>query len=118
MTKYRRGYVIPGIVTGVENYGIFVGFDENYSGLIHISEISNDFVKNINDVARVGETIYVKIIDVDEDNCHVKLSIRGIDYKPYKKGRQKINETELGFLPLKEHLDDWITSKLQEIEKN
>ena len=42
------GNIIKGKVTGIENYGIFVQFENNYSGLIHISEVSEDFVRDIN----------------------------------------------------------------------
>ena len=53
MSKYEKGKIITGCVTGVENYGIFVTLDEYYSGLIHISEISNNFVRNINDYVNI-----------------------------------------------------------------
>ncbi len=117
MTKYKKGKIVSGLVTGVEKYGIFVGLDEFYSGLIHISEISSGFVKDVNEFVQVGETIYAKILDVDQENCHVKLSIKDIDYRPNKKRRLKINETERGFQPLEEQLEGWIEKKLKEIEK-
>ena len=47
MSKYENGKIVVGCVTGIENYGIFVSLDEYYSGLIHISEVSNKFVKDI-----------------------------------------------------------------------
>ena len=49
MTKYKKGSIIRGTVTGIETYGVFVSCDEYYSGLIHISEISYSYVKNITD---------------------------------------------------------------------
>ena len=39
MTRYKKGDVVTGVVTGIEKYGIFVGLDDYNSGLIHISEI-------------------------------------------------------------------------------
>ena len=47
MNKYEKGNIVVGQVTGIEKYGIFIGLDEFYSGLIHISEISKGYVKNI-----------------------------------------------------------------------
>ena len=44
MSKYRKGNIVKATVTGIESYGVFVSFDEYYTGLIHISEISNNFV--------------------------------------------------------------------------
>mgnify|MGYP004460215973 CR=1 FL=1 len=119
MTKYRKGDIVTGCVTGIENYGIFIGLDEYYSGLIHISEISNSFVKNISDYVNIGETIKVKVIECDDENFHLKLSIKDIDYRFTKKKRVKIKETESGFSTLRIKLNEWILEKEQEIlEKN
>jgi predicted RNA-binding protein with RPS1 domain len=117
MTQYKVGKIVKGNITGVEKYGIFVNLDNFYSGLIHISEMSNDFVKNPNDYGEVGETIYVKILEVDENTNHLKLSIKDIDYRINNKAKKsKIKETGDGFSPLKEKLDFWIEEKLSEME--
>ena len=116
MSKYERGKIITGCVSGIENYGIFVTLDEYYSGLIHISEISSNFVRNINDYVNVGETIKAKVVDVDDENSHVKLSIKDIDYRINNRKKSKIVETNNGFLPLKLHLDSWIKDKIDEID--
>lgn len=118
MLKYKKGKIVTGCVTGIEKYGIFVGLDEFYSGLIHISEISDGFVRDINDYVNVGETIKVKILDTDDDNYHVKLSIRNIKYRISNKKRNKIVEIGSGFEPLKNHLDGWISMKIDENSKN
>jgi general stress protein 13 len=117
MSKYEKGKIITGCVTGIENYGIFVTLDEYYSGLIHISEISNNFVRNISDYVNVGETIKAKVVDIDDENCHVKLSIKDIDYRINNQKRTKIIETNEGFIPLKNNLDKWIDNKLTEINQ-
>ena len=54
MTQYKKGKIVKGNITGVEKYGIFVSLDNFYSGLIHISEISNDFVRDTKDFGMVG----------------------------------------------------------------
>jgi len=118
MSKYRKGRIVSGTVTGIEKYGIFVSLDEFYNGLIHISEVSNEFVKNIYDVVNIGEVICAKVIDVDDDIFHVKLSIRDVDYRATRRKRQKIVETPKGFQPLSDSLDMWIEKKLKEIKKN
>ena len=84
MSKYRKGKIIKGVVSGIETYGAFVKFDEYYTGLIHISEISHDFVKNITDYVNIGDTVYVEILEIDEKSTHLKLSIKNIEYKPRK----------------------------------
>ena len=116
--KYKKGKVVKGVVSGIETYGAFVTLDDLYTGLIHISEISSDFVKNISDYFNVGDTIYVEILDVDENLCHLKLSIKNINYKYHTSvKRKKIVETKLGFKTLAYKLPKWISSSLEKINK-
>lgn len=112
---YKKGNIVNGCVTGIEKYGIFVNLDDYYSGLIHISEISESFVRNVSDYVSVGETIKVKILDVDDNLFHVKLSIKNINYKINRKKRMPIVETKNGFNTLKSRLNEWITEKESEI---
>ena len=114
MTKYKKGEIIKGCVSGIEKYGAFVNLDEYYSGLIHISEISDGFVSNINNYFDIGDTIYVKVLEVDEETCHVKLSIKDIDYKNNNHNK-KIKESENGVKPLVDMLPTWIKAKMIEI---
>ena len=111
MLKYEKGKIVTGCVTGIEKYGVFIGLDEFYCGLIHISEISNNFVKNVNDYVSIGETIKVKVVETDEENYHVKLSIKDIDYRFNKREQKKVKEIGEGFLLLKENLEKWIKEK-------
>lgn len=115
MEKYKRDNVVVGSVTGIEEYGIFVGLDQDYSGLIHISEISENFVRNVNDYVTLGEKINVKILEVDEEKKLLKLSIKDIDYRTNKKKRIHIVETEQGFSTLKKMLPKWVNDKEKEI---
>ncbi len=117
MEKYRKGRILKGVVTGIESYGVFVQFD-SYTGLIHISEISDGFVRNPADYVSVGEVINTKIIDVDEELGHLKLSIKNIDYKEKRKTRRrKIHETPLGCKTLFYKLPFWIENNLKQHSK-
>ena len=118
MSKYRKYHIVKATVTGIESYGVFVSLDEYYTGLIHISEITNGFVRDINDYVKVGDIICVKILDVDNDLGHLRLSIKDIDYQIGKKRLKKIKETEHGFDTLKSKLDEWKETKLEEMKKN
>ena len=118
MNQYKKGQIVTGCVTGVEKYGIFVSLDDYYSGLIHISEISDFFVKNPNDYVHVGETIRAIVIDdSDSDSFHVKLSIKNLDYKFSKRKYKKIIETSSGFSSLHTYLPIWISKKKDEIQR-
>ena len=117
MFKYEKGKIVTGHVTGVEKYGIFVNLDEFYSGLIHISEISDGFVKDINDYVNVGETIQAKIVEVDSDTYHVKLSIKNLNYRVNRKSGTKLKETSNGFMLLESNLPKWINEKLSSADE-
>jgi len=115
MAKYKVGSIVKGQVTGIEKYGAFISLDSDYSGLIHISEVSNDFVSDIHDFLSIGEQVYCQILEIDNDNNQLKLSIKNINYKV--NNNSKVKESRLGFLPLKNHLNRWIKDKISEIKK-
>ena len=95
-----------------------VSLDDNYNGLIHISEISYGFVRNINDYLQIGDNIYAEVVNIDDENKQIKLSIKDIDYKNDGEKLKRIAETKNGFTPLKENLEPWINAKIKEITDN
>ena len=117
MSKYNIGEIVLGCVTGIEKYGVFVNLDEYYSGLIHISEVSSSFVRNIHDYVKLGETIKVKVLEEDEERHHVKLSIKDFDYRIGKKKNEKIIETATGFATLENKLEEWIDKKYTQLNQ-
>ena len=115
MSTFHEGDIVTGIVTGIEDYGIFVSFDDNQSGLVHISEISDAFVKNVSDYAKINDSLTAKVLSVDEDG-HYKLSIKELETQN-KNDRRPIEETPTAFLTLKEKLPEWVDEAYSEIEK-
>ena len=115
MEDYIVGNIVKGEVTGIESYGIFIKINDEYKGLIHISEITNNFVKDINDYVEIGEMIYAKIIYVDNENKNLRLSIKGLNYKVDNKN-QKVKESIRGFSPLQENLSRWTEETLKSFE--
>ncbi len=115
MTNYTKNQIVTGTVSGIETYGIFISLEDNYSGLVHISEISDGFVKNISDYVELNEIINVKILEVNQERNHLKLSIKNFDYRINKKNKNKISETSLGFSTLKKKLNNWIEYKKEEL---
>lgn len=90
-------------VTALTSYGVFVKVDD-YTGLIHISEISDKYVKDINSFALIGDKVKVYVLDVNEENKQLKLS-----YKRCKSGKKIIiPELEIGFKTLEDKLPEWI----------
>lgn len=112
MSQYKKDDIIKCIVSGITKYGIFVYVDAYYSGLIHISEISNRFISDINKYVKIGEEIYCQVIGIDNKKNHLMLSIKDINYK-LEPDINGINETRRGFLPLKQMLPKWIDETLK-----
>lgn len=105
MPNVKKGDSVKGKVTGIENYGIFLLMEDGYTGLIHISEISEKFVRNVADYVEVDDVIYAKVIEVDEENKRYKLTIKNYDYR---EGKSNDIVDVNGFTPLAEALPDWI----------
>ena len=70
----KEGMVLEGCVTNVTNFGAFVDIGVHQDGLIHISKLSNTFVKNPNDVVSVGDKVTVTVIGVDVDLKRIQLA--------------------------------------------
>ena len=115
MNDIKINDIIKVTVTGIQKYGAFVTISDDYDGLIHISEISNGYVKNINDYLKINDKIYAKVVGIDKENKKIKLSIKDIDYRNSGKPIDDENSIENGFQPLKDHLDTWIDDKIKEI---
>ncbi|MBO4897278.1 MAG: S1 RNA-binding domain-containing protein [Clostridia bacterium] len=69
------GKIVSGKVSGVTNFGAFIDLEDGKKGLVHISEISKDYVKDINDYVHEGQAVRVMIVSVD-DNGKIALSLR------------------------------------------
>ncbi|MFV0275344.1 MAG: S1 RNA-binding domain-containing protein [Bacilli bacterium] len=116
MSTYKLNEIVKGKVSGLENYGIFIELDNGYIGLIHISEISEKFVSNINNFVDIGEQIYVKIYDIDHDKKQVKLTIKNINYRYQSEKNDTIEQTISGFSPLFDNLEKWVNDKKIDIK--
>lgn len=115
--KYKKGNIVKGVVSGIEKYGIFVKIDDEYNGLIHISEISEKFVQDPKQFAEKDDIIHVEILDVDYEKAHMKLSIKNIEYKEKSPKRKKhIEETKHGFKTLEQQLPIWIEENLNSMK--
>ncbi|WP_047979660.1 S1 domain-containing post-transcriptional regulator GSP13 [Ornithinibacillus contaminans] len=113
--KFETGQVLTGKVTGIQPYGAFVALNDEVQGLVHISEVTHGYVKDINEHLTVGDEVSVKILSIDEEKNKISLSIRATEETPQKqaKPRQpkkavKLEENTSGFNTLKEKLEEWI----------
>ncbi|CAD2079998.1 S1 domain-containing post-transcriptional regulator Ygs [Jeotgalicoccus meleagridis] len=113
--KYRVGQFVKVKVTGIQSYGAFVKTPDNRDGLIHISEVMNDYVHDVNQYLSKGQIVKAKIVSIDEDG-KLSLSLKENEYfKNEEKKRdkrsvlEKIRETEkYGFQSIEERMPAWI----------
>ncbi len=72
----KTGMVVPGIITNITNFGAFVDIGVKQDGLVHISELANEFVRNPADVVKLHQHVTVKVLDIDVPRKRIGLSIR------------------------------------------
>ena len=76
--QLKVGEIVEGTVKSLTKFGAFVALDANTTGLVHISELSDRYVKHPLDVVSVGDTVKVKILSVDYDKQKVALTMKGV----------------------------------------
>ena len=72
----KEGMTLTGTVRNVIDFGVFVDIGVKHDGLVHISEMSNNYVKNPSDIVSVGDIVKVKVIGIDTEKQKVKLSMK------------------------------------------
>lgn len=107
----KKGEIVYGKVTNILGYGAFVSVGE-YDGLIHISEFSDNYVRNIYDYVKIGDKVKLKVLDVDEENKKLRLSYKFINKTRGVKG--DVPKFKIGFKTLKENIDKFIDAQLKE----
>lgn len=112
--NYKTGQITEGKVTGIQPYGAFVSLDSHTTGLIHISEISDGFVKDINRFVHVGETVRVKIMEYDPRANQAKLSLKAVRRTHTRNRRRPVMTRaslppmKIGFRSIARRMPEWI----------
>lgn len=120
-SSYQIDEIIVGKVIDLQTYGAFIGFPNGQKGLIHISEISDDYVKRIETYLIVGEYVRVKVLAIDPATQHLKLSIKRLIKKDELTDKAhpfwfKVPPHEIDFSPLKTMLPTWIAEQKKKLE--
>ena len=115
INDYKVGMTVYGKITGIKPYGAFVGFDNDVTGLIHISEISNRFVRNIGSFVNVGDYCLLKVIDIDKEHKQLRLSFKALSQntmKHLKKVKfEGVPNNIKGFGSLNDAMPKWIKER-------
>jgi uncharacterized protein len=69
---------LPGIITNITAFGAFVDIGVHQDGLVHISQLANQFVKDPNTVVKLNQKVKVKVIEVDVDRKRISLSMKEV----------------------------------------
>lgn len=81
ITDLREGQLLPGIVNNITNFGCFVDIGIKESGLIHVSNLSDSFVKDVNEHVHLHQQIVVKVLDVDVPRKRIQLKLHQLNSK-------------------------------------
>ena len=84
------GDIYEGTVTGVTNFGAFVALPEGKSGMVHISEVSNVYVKDINEYVKDKQIVKVKVISIDEKG-KISLSMKQVESPQERESKPREN---------------------------
>ncbi|MGZ3872724.1 MAG: Tex family protein [Mucilaginibacter sp.] len=85
----KIGMKLPGIVTNITNFGAFVDIGVHQDGLVHLSQITNRFIKDANEVLKVQQKVEVTVTDVDISRKRIALSMKENEPKPAQRERRE-----------------------------
>jgi uncharacterized protein len=85
----KIGMKLPGIVTNITNFGAFVDIGVHQDGLVHLSQITNRFIKDANEVLKVQQKVEVTVTDVDINRKRIALSMKENEPKPAERERRE-----------------------------
>lgn len=75
----HEGMVLPGIITNITNFGAFVDIGVHQDGLVHVSQMRDQFTKDPNDVVKLNQKVRVKVLEVDKERKRIQLSMKNIE---------------------------------------
>jgi len=93
-----KGSILDGIVKGITNFGAFVELPGNITGLVHISEVADAYVKDVNTYLKENDNVKVKVINIDKDG-KIGLSIKQAspNYESKKVSKKNNREPQISF---------------------
>ena len=119
--NYQVGDLVIGKVTSVKPYALFLSFGNYNKGLLHISELSDAYIRDIEKYGSVGDEMKVKILSIDETNGFLRVSFKQVpeeeQYTTHvNEARIYLDEQEKNFTPLEERLPIWIEETLKKVK--
>ena len=115
---FEIGDLVLGTVNQVRPYALFLTFDDGSRGLLHISEISDGYIRDIEQYGVIGDVIKVKVIEIDKFNGFLRVSYKQVPneekYSTHSSAvRQAPEFDKADFSSLEEKLPEWIEETLK-----
>lgn len=124
MEDLKQGMTVPGIVTNITNFGVFVDIGVKQDGLVHISQLSNTYVSDPNSVVKLQQKVMVTVLEVDVARKRISLSMKGAGtakgpggQRPAGGGQRPAAKPGGGKPAPKEETPDSFQAKLMELKK-
>lgn len=119
---FEIGQLIIGKVTKVKPFALFMEFEGGVEGLLHISEISDSYIRDIEKYGSRGDEIKVKVVAIDETNGFLRVSLKKVPtdeaYSTHNNNIRKLPDCDKNdFQPLADHLEKWINITLEKAKK-
>ena len=123
MNIYELNEIVEGTITEIRPYGAIITFPENRTGLLHIKQISDAYISNINTYLQLDAQIKVRIIEIDEHNGFLKLSLKSVPYNERiiferDKKATNINPAQTDFSAFEKALPLWIEKAIKEAQND
>ncbi len=94
LSDLKPDMILEGVITNVAAFGAFVDIGVHQDGLVHISAISNSFVKDPHTIVKAGQVVKVKVLEVDEKRKRIALTMRLTDIAPQPHGKPEPRNTQ------------------------
>lgn len=112
--------IIIGKVESVKPYALFLAFEGGQKGLLHISELSDEYIRDIEKFGTIGDELKVKVLSIDQSNNFLRVSFKKVPVEErFSSHEDKVNLTRIegDFSPLAEKLPTWISEALKKKEE-
>lgn len=117
--NYQVGEIIQGTVVRILSYGAMMIFEDGTMGLLHISEISNSYIRNIYRYLKVSAVYQVKVLSVDNEKNFLKVSLKSLtdEERRINLGLNERIKSQIDSKLLTSKLNDWIKIEVDKINK-